>query len=149
MGNMMLAFTIVWTYTSFCQFIIIWSGNIPEEASWYVHRVTGGWEVIAVLLALFHFFLPLLFLLQRPVKREPRTLATLAMVMLVVHMFNIWWTIVPTYRAEHFAVHWLDLVAPLAIGGIWVAYFIVQLKGKPLLPRRDPRFLEAFANEHH
>jgi hypothetical protein len=149
LGNLMLGFTIVFTYVSFSQFLIIWSANIPEEASWFVHRLNGGWELIALLVVLFHFFVPLLVLLQKPIKRRTTTLSALALAILVIHLVNVWWYILPTYRPENLYVHWLDLAAPLAIGGLWIAWFVWQLKGRSLLPRQDPRFQEAFSHDHH
>ena len=79
----MLAFTVLWTYLSFSQFLIIWSGNLPEEIPWYIRRMSGGWGFIAVLLLVFHFFVPFLILLQRFVKRNPSLLQKVALMMIV------------------------------------------------------------------
>jgi hypothetical protein len=81
LGNFLLAFTVVWTYLAFSQFMIIWSANLPEDIPWYIRRFSGGWGVIAVLLLVFHFFVPFLILLNRFVKRDPRG----SMVALVDH----------------------------------------------------------------
>ncbi len=148
LGGLMLAFIILWAYMSFSQLLIMWSGNLPEEVVWYVHRTAGGWKVIVVLLMLFHFLFPILFLLSRDLKRRPQSLALVALLLIVAHLVNLWWLIEPAFYQTGLHIHWLDLVAPVAIGGLWVAMFAWQLKDKPLLPRRDPRFQEAFAHEH-
>jgi hypothetical protein len=148
LGSLMLAFIILWTYMSFSQLLIMWSGNLPEEVVWYVHRTAGGWKVIVVLLMLIHFLIPLLFLLSRDLKRRPQSLALVAVWLIVAHLVNLWWLIEPAFYQTGFHISWLDLVTPIAIGGLWVAMFAWQLKDKPLLPRRDPRFQEAFAHEH-
>src|SRR5262249_46470171 len=62
LGNLMLAFVLLWTYMSFAQFLLIWSGNLPEEVIWYKRRLQGGWQFLGVLLILLHFVLPFLML---------------------------------------------------------------------------------------
>jgi hypothetical protein len=148
LGSLMLAFIILWAYMSFCQFLIMWSGNLPEEVVWYVHRTAGGWKVVVVFLMLFHFAVPLFLLLSRDLKRRPQMLALLAGWLIVAHLVQFLWLVQPAFYQHGFHIHWLDFVAPVAIGGLWIAVFAWQLKGKPLLPRRDPRFQEAFAHEH-
>jgi hypothetical protein len=148
LGSLMLAFIILWAYMSFSQLLIMWSGNLPEEVVWYVHRTTGAWKIIVVLLMLIHFLFPLLLLLSRDLKRRPQALALVATLLIVAHLIYLWWMIEPAFYQTGLHISWLDLVAPIAIGGFWIAVFVWQLQGKPLLPRRDPRFQEAFAHEH-
>src|SRR5207245_8341827 len=78
LGNLLLAFVMVWTYLAFSQFLIIWSGNLPEEIEWYQHRSAGGWEWIAWLLIVCNFALPFLALLMRDIKRRPERLGIIA-----------------------------------------------------------------------
>ena len=66
----MLAFTMLWAYMSFSQYLIIWSGNLPEEIPWYLRRTRGGWQWVALVLIVFHFFLPFFVLLFRENKRQ-------------------------------------------------------------------------------
>ncbi|MCA1732964.1 MAG: hypothetical protein LC732_05110 [Acidobacteria bacterium] len=84
LGNLMLAFTMLWAYTSFSQFLLIWYGNIREETPYYIVRSQGGWGVIAVALLVFHFFLPFTLLLMRRIKDEAKTLAMVAALMLLM-----------------------------------------------------------------
>lgn len=146
-GNLILAFVMLWAYMSFSQFLIIWSANLPEEVSWYVHRTGHGWQVLAIALVIFHFALPFLILLNRQSKRVASNLAKIAVWIVVVRFFDLFWWTKPAFSPEGFAIHWMDLVAPVAIGGIWVAVFAWQLKAHPLMPLHDPRLEEAFGAE--
>lgn len=148
LGNMMLAFTILWAYLSFSQFLIIWSGNLPEEIPWYVRRESGGWGYIAVILIVFHFFAPFVLLLSRFVKRSPALLYKVAIGMIVIRLIDVYWIVEPAFYQEGFPLHkqvfqlhWLDFTAPLGLVGLWVAFYIWQLKRYPIVPVGDPRLI--------
>ena len=93
----MLAFTMLWAYLTFSQFLIIWSGNLSEEIPWYIRRLRGGYENVGRFLMLFHFFVPFLILLCRPVKRNIRWLWRVAALILVAHLVDDYWLIVPSF----------------------------------------------------
>jgi hypothetical protein len=139
LGNLMLAFTVLWAYLSFSQFLIIWSGNLPEETPWYVRRLGGGWGVVAATLVLFHFVLPFLLLLQRDVKRRASWLLAVCFLMLAIRVVDVYWVVKPAFYGTRLILQWTDFVAPIAVGGLWLAIFFWQLRRKPLLPLRDPR----------
>jgi hypothetical protein len=148
-GNLMLTFIMVWAYFSFSQWLIIWAGNLPEEISWYLRRLHGGWQVIGLLLALFHFAVPFAFLLSRPLKRNVAKLVYLAAFLMIMRYIDMFWYIEPTFH-ERFALSWLDVVVPIAIGGFWLALFFRYLKQRPLLPLYDlhtTRMLEPAQHE--
>jgi hypothetical protein len=140
LGNLMLAFTMLWAYTGLAQFLIIYSGNLPEEIPWYIRRFTGGWGYIAWFLGIFHFFVPFLLLLQRFVKKNPSFLQKLAIYMLVVRCIDIFWIVEPAFRQRQFYVHWLDFACLIGVGGLWIAAFLWRLQERPLMPLHDPRF---------
>lgn len=146
LGNLMLAFTMLWAYMSLSQFLIIWSGNLPEEVVWYQERTRGNWSVLPAFLAIFAFATPFFLLLLRSTKRRPQVLARVAAWIIFVQLVHIFWLVAPTFHAG-LSVHWLDLAAPLGIGGIWIAAYTWILQGRPLLPLHDPRWEEAGA--HH
>ena len=100
LGNFLLAFTILWAYLSFSQFLIIWSGNLPEEIPWYVRRFSAGWGYIAVLLIVFHFFAPFVILLQRFVKRNPQLLYSVAIGMIVIRLVDVYWVVEPAFIGQ-------------------------------------------------
>ncbi len=133
LGNLILTFVMLWAYIAFTQFLIIWAGNLPEEISWYRLHVRGGWIAIVVALLLFHFALPFVLLLFRYIKSRARTLAALAIGMLVVRLMDVWWSVEPSLH-NRIHLNWMDILAPIGIGGIWIAVFMWQLKAKPLLP---------------
>lgn len=137
LGNLMLAFVMLWAYVAFSQFLIIWSGNLPEETPWYVRRLNGGWGWIAGVLVGFHFILPFLLLLVRETKRRARVLATLAAAMLVLRLVDLFWVVAPAFHDNRVQVHWMDLAAPVGLGGIWLAVYLWQLRRQPLLPAAE------------
>jgi hypothetical protein len=139
-GNLLLAFTMLWAYLEFGQLLITWSGNLPHEISWYVNRVAGGWRWVCVFLFLFNFFIPFFLLLMRPVKRRVEVLASVAACILVAHVADVWWTIAPSLHQRQFYFSWWTIVAFLGIGGIWLAAFLKNLQGRPVVPLNDPRF---------
>jgi len=149
LGNLMFAFVLLWAYVSFSQFLIIWSGNLPEEIPWYLHRLHGGWQWLSLALVVFHFALPFVLLLSRKMKRRVELLVKVAVGMIVMRFLDLFWLIAPSFHAEAFALHWLDVAAPVGIGGLWIAYFVRQLKDRPLLPLRDPRVEIAFSHKEH
>ena len=132
LGNLMLAFVMLWAYVSFSQFLITWSGNLPEEVTWYIARLNGGWGWIALVLVVFHFVAPFLILLSRQNKRRLDRLAILAAVMVVVRFIDLLWVIIPSFHPKEFSIHWMDVLAPLGIGGIWLSVFVSQVRKRPL-----------------
>jgi hypothetical protein len=150
-GNLMLAFTMLWAYMSFSQYLIIWYGNLTEEIPWYLHRSVGLWRPIAASLILFHFFLPFFLLLNREAKRQHQSLWKIAALILVVHVVNDAWLILPALRGSSVFRFWAYPFALVGIGGLWVSVFTRQLKSKPLVPRNDPMLAEALVHHgvHH
>jgi hypothetical protein len=138
LGNLLLAFVMFWAYINLGQYLIIWSGNLPEEVPWYLHRTQGGWVWLIRFVLAFQFVAPLLLLFSRRTKRNIQRLTTLAVVLLGVHLIEIFWRIAPSFHQEGLAIHWLDFAAPIAIGGIWIAAFIWLLKRRPLVAQNDP-----------
>jgi hypothetical protein len=139
LGNLLLAFTVLWAYLSLSQFLIIWSGNLPEEVPWYVARLAGGWGAIAAFLVVFHFVLPFLLLLQREVKRRPGLLLYVCFLMLAVRMLDVYWVVEPSLYSDQSQFRLMDLVPPIAVGGLWLTVFFWQLGMGPIAPLNDPQ----------
>lgn len=144
-GNLMFAFVILWAYMSFGQFLIIWSGNLHEETFWYLDRRYGGWLVISWVLFLANFFIPFFLLLMKANKRRPDVLRKIALWILFTRFIDIHWQIAPTFH-KGFHLHVLDVLLPVALGGFWIAAFLRQLAGAPVLPVKDPRFVELYGD---
>src|SRR5438045_8715969 len=98
LGNLMLAFTMLWAYFSFSQYLIIWAGNLPQEIEWYLHRSNTSWRVAALALVLFHFTLPFILLLSRRLKRQGETLVRIAVLVLFVRLVDLLLLIPPQFR---------------------------------------------------
>jgi hypothetical protein len=128
LGNLLLTAVIFWAYIAFMQYFIIWSGNLPEDVLWYLHRLEGGWDWVPMGLIVFHFAVPFVLLLSGQVKRSPQRLAAVAFLLLVADLVHLFWLVAPTFSHSHFRVHWLDFAMPLFLGGLWIAAFVWRLR---------------------
>jgi hypothetical protein len=143
LGNLMLAFVMLWAYFSFSQYLIIWSGNLPEEISWYLHRLQTGWRFVGLTLILFHFAAPFCLLLSRAMKREAGMLLKVATGVLIVRLVDLFWLIAPEFHTRGISVSWLDVMLPASLFTVWLGCFVWQLRGRAILPVHDPQFDEA------
>ena len=143
LGNLLLAFVMLWAYFSFSQYLIIWSGNLPAEISWYTDRLHTGWRVIGLSLVIFHFVVPFCLLLSRAVKREPQIIVKLVIGIMIVRIVDLYWLIAPEFHTNGVSVSWLDVLLPASMFAIWLACFVWQLRGRAILPVHDPEFDEA------
>jgi hypothetical protein len=146
-GKLLLAFTMLWAYFALSQFLIIWSGNLPEEISFFKDRLTGGWGAVSVSLALLHFAVPFVFLLSRDFKRDLGKLAWVAGLLLVMRWVDLFWLVSPAFHPGKLSLHWLDLTTSVALSGLWLAAFTRELGTRSLLPVNDPNL--ALALEVH
>jgi hypothetical protein len=148
LGKLLFAFTMLWAYFDFSQLLIIWSGNLPEEITFYRSRLNGGWGVIAVIVLVFHFAVPFLLLLSQDVKRNARLVSKIALGMLFMRLVDLFWMTRPEFT-ERALPTWLDIVVPVALIGLWVGFFAKNLARLPLLPLGDPKLGEAIAHDEH
>jgi hypothetical protein len=146
LGKLLLAFVMVWAYLSFSQFLIIFSGNLPEEIPYYLDRSRGGWQWVAAAIVVFHFALPFVLLLSRDLKRDARRLALVALLVFAMRFVDLLWLVVPVFHSEGLGLHWMDLLLPLGLGGLWLAAFFARLEKRPLLPLHDPYAEETLAH---
>jgi hypothetical protein len=135
LGSLMLTFVMFWAYMSFSQFLLIWVGNLPEEIPWYLRRTRGGWQWVALALALLHFAVPFVLLLLRGVKEDGPWLMAVAGWLLLVRFLDVFWWIEPAYPHDGQYLFWLlDVGAVVGVGGVWVWWFVSLLRRGPLLP---------------
>ena len=146
-GKFMLAFIMVWAYFAFSQWLIIWAGNLPEEITWYMRRLNGGWGYVGLVLVLFHFAAPFVFLISRPFKRDITRLVWLAAWLLLMRYVDLFWIVEPNFSVT-FNLTWLDIVVPIAMGGLWLAYFFRNLSAMPLVPAYDVFAVEVLEAAH-
>ena len=145
LGKLMLAFVMLWAYFSFSQLLLVWSGNLPEEISWYLHRMGGGWKWVDLALILFHFALPFVLLLSRDLKRASRRLAILAVLMVGMRFVDLFWLVAPNPlpgKPQGTTLSWLDIMLTIGIGGLWMGAYFWQLSKRPLVPLYDPTYEE-------
>lgn len=128
LGSLLLTAVIFWTYIAFVQFLIIWSGNLPEEVVWYLQRFGGGWSWLAVVILFLHAIIPFFLLLSNDLKRNPRSLAGVAIMILIAELLYFFWLVEPVFSSQHITVHWLDIVMPIFLGGLWIAAFSWRLR---------------------
>ena len=147
-GKWMLTFIMVWAYFSFSQWLIIWAGNLPTEITFYTKRLSFGWGKVGLFLALFHFAIPFAILLSRPFKRNIRKLVWLAIWLILMRWVDLFWIIEPNFM-KGLGVTIADIVVPIAIGGLWLAYFFRNLNSLPLLPAYDPSAGEVLEHPSH
>ena len=147
LGKFLFAFIMLWAYFNFSQFLIIWSGNLAEEIPWYLTRMRGGWQWMGLALIVLHFALPFGLLLSRDLKRRSRTMLRVAGMLIIMRWVDVYWMITPNFYPQGLRMHWMDFAAAIGVAGIWLAFFLRQLKSRPLLPAGDPELQEVFAHE--
>ena len=145
-GKLTFAFTVFWAYIAFCQFLLIWYANLPEEITFFLKRTQGGWGVVALVLVVGKFFLPFLLLLRRKAKHTPAVLVPTALWILVVTAVELYWLVMPALR-ETPALPWMELLVVAGFLGVFLAAFGLALSRAAVVPVRDPRLHESLA--HH
>jgi hypothetical protein len=148
LAKLLFAFNMLWAYFAFSQLLIIWSGNQPEEITFYRSRLNGQWGVVAVLVLLFSFAIPFLLLLSRDVKRTASVVSKIAVWMIFMRLVDLYWMTRPEFTSRAVPT-WLDIVVPVALIGLWLGFFAMNLKQRPLLPVGDPNLSEALAQNEH
>ena len=145
LGNMMLGFTMIWGYFTLSQFLIIWSGNLPEEIAFFVSRFRGAGVFLGAFIVIGQFFGPFLALIAGRTKRTYDLLRFVAGWIFVVRMIDMWWQVIPFVRHDPFALPGplVDLAALVGIGGIWTLSFLNNLRKLDVLPAHDMRLQEA------
>jgi hypothetical protein len=153
LGKMTFAFVMLNIYLGFAQFLIIWSGNLPEEIPWYLDRIRGHWGIIITLDFIFHWLIPFSMLLSRDIKRNKKRLTRVCQWMIFAKAFDLFWLIEPNFkdaaRNLHFSWGILEYATlPVALASFWIAYFCIQLKRRPLVQVNDPHLVEILEPEH-
>ena len=148
LAKLLFTFNMLWAYFAFSQLLIIWSGNQPEEITFYRSRLNGQWGVVAVMVLLFSFAIPFLLLLSRDVKRTASVVSKIAIWMIFMRLVDLYWMTRPEFTSRALPT-WLDIVVPVALIGLWLGFFAMNLKQRPLLPVGDPNLSEVLAQNEH
>ncbi|MGH9566355.1 MAG: hypothetical protein ACRD4F_04395, partial [Candidatus Angelobacter sp.] len=153
-GKLMFAFVILWAYVSFSQWLIIWSGNELLEIRWYLVRLRAGWQYFGSLLIFVHFCFPFALMLSRSLKRHGKRIVKIALLLLVMRFIDLFWFTAPNfYPGEGFSKFGVTdsvmyILAPIALGGIWLWAFYFRLSKRSLMPVNDPHFVEMLEAKH-
>jgi hypothetical protein len=154
LGKLVLAFVMLFAYLSFSQWLIIWSGNLPDEIGWYLNRISGGWGYVTIFgIVIAHFAIPFCLMLSRKLKKRPEFMLKFCIYLLLIRLVHLFWEVEPSFPNSQRDLSWhpsllLYVVAPVAIGGIWVWAFIRELRSRPVFPAVDPQIPEILEPEH-
>lgn len=138
LGKLLLSFVIFWGYIAFVQLLIVWIADVPREIDFYLRRTEGSWAGMTWALALAQFAIPFALLLSRDLKRRPRRLAAVAVLVLVAHFLDFAWLVLPVHDRAGVAPHLVDLAALLAQGGVLVLGGLLAFRGRAAVPAADP-----------
>lgn len=144
-GKYLHGFIIFWAYITFCQFLLIWYADIPEETHWFLKRQENGWQWIGILLIVGHFIIPFLGVMSRHVKRNRKALLFWSVWILVMHWFDLYYIVMPEGAPGALPFGAIDVLAFLGIGGLTIASVVRAASGHALVPKRDPRLVESLA----
>jgi hypothetical protein len=140
---------MLWAYLQFSQLLITWSGNLPDEVVWYIKRWNGGYGWVSLVLLVGLFILPFLMLLFQSIKKNAKTIAMVAIYIMIVRIVDTFVMVEPNFAKVtdvHFTMSWMDLTAPIGIGGLWLALFFANLQKAPLLPLGAPDLRKALSH---
>lgn len=127
LGKLLFMSVMFWAYLSFSQYLIIWSGQLPEETIWYVNRSMGGWQFIGLLLIGCHFLLPFLLLLSRSLKKNIKLLSGIAIFLLVIRAIDLWWLVYPSVSPAKLEIKWICGLLPFGLAALWFAIYLKLL----------------------
>ena len=119
-GNLLLTYAMMWAYIAFTQYLIVWSEDLPRETAWFWPRATTSWRWLIPVVAALEFAVPVAAMLFRSVKRDPGRLAAICVLALLGQWLDTLWLIAPSLRPDGFAVHPLDVLALIGMGGLWL-----------------------------
>jgi hypothetical protein len=149
LGKLLFGWIVFWSYVSFAQFFLTWYSNIPDELTFFHlrwHDNGGTWKNISLALILFHFFIPFWFTMSRNIKRRIPLLAVGALIMMVMHVIEVYWVVLPYYGP--LAPSWVDLACLLGPLGLYLASVLRGMEDYALIPVGDPRLNRALTFEN-
>jgi hypothetical protein len=142
LGKLMFGFLVFWAYVSFSQYMLIWYAALPEETTFFHNRWDyEPWSNVSMGIILFHFVVPFFWTMSRTFKRNLGRLQIGAAIILVMHVVDIYWYVMPNFHLGKagFSFHWLDVACLMAVAGIYSAFVFHRMSQFPLVPIGDPR----------
>jgi hypothetical protein len=154
LGKFLFAFVMLNIYLTFAEFLIIWSGNVPDEIPWYLNRIHGGWWYVCTADFVFHWVIPFSLLLSRDLKRNKKKMIWLTCFMIFARCVDMFWLIEPNFKgaAGNLVGEPLSILAyitvPATVLSLWGAYYLTELMRRPLVNVNDPHLEEILEPEH-
>jgi len=155
LGKFLFAFVMLNIYLTFAEFLIIWSGNIPDELPWYLARIHGGWWTICSLDFICHWLIPFCLLLSRDIKRNKQKMIWITCFMIFARCVDMFWLIEPNFADSAGNLHLANnigmlayITVPLTLLSLWAAYYMTKLMERPLVNVNDPHLEEMLEPEH-
>lgn len=143
LGKLVYGFNIFWSYIAFCQFFLIWYGNVPEETIFYAKHFVGSWSTVSYFLIIGHFAIPFLFFMSRIFKRNLAYHSIMLVWLVFMHFVDLFWIIIPNSSKLGFKFHFVDITIFLGLGCIYFGFFFLKMKKVCLIPKKDPRLSES------
>jgi hypothetical protein len=155
LGKLAFAFVMLNIYLCFAEFLIIWSGNVPDEIPWYLNRIHGGWWYVCTADFICHWLIPFCLLLSRDLKRNKQKMIWLTCFMIFARCVDMFWLIEPNFSDAAGNLHLSNnigilayITVPVAVISLWAAYYMTQLQSRPLINVNDPHVEEMLEPEH-
>ena len=143
LGKLIYGFNIFWSYIAFCQFFLIWYGNVPEETVFYAQHFVGSWSTVTYFLIIGHFLIPFIFFMSRNFKRNLTYHCIMVIWIIFMHYVDLFWIVIPNSLKTGFSFQLVDLTLFIGIGCVYFALFLFNLKKVNLIPKKDPRLQES------
>lgn len=147
LGKFMFAFSILWAYLWYSQFMLIWYANIPETTVYFVPRVQGAYKAVFFLNLIINFLAPLLILMTRGSKRNYTTITFMAILILFGHWLDFFQMVFPAFSKEHVPMMLYDLGIALGFVGLIMYLTGRALSRVPLIAKNHPFIKESII--HH
>ena len=149
MGKLLFGWIAFWSYIAFAQFFLTWYSNIPDELTFFHlrwHDNGGTWKSITLALVVMHFFVPFWFLMSRNIKRRLPLLATGAVCMIIMHVIEVYWVVMPNYGP--LAPNFVDAACLVGLFGVYLSAVLRGMEDFALVPVGDPRLERALHFEN-
>ena len=142
LGKMVFAWTGFWAYIYFCQYMLIWYANLPEETVYFLRRAENGWLPYLLLLPLLKFVIPFLLLIPRAAKRNPRVLVPVSVLILFAQFWELYVMVGPAIghggEVAHGHLPVVELAVTLGFLGLFTLVFGWALARLDAVPLKDP-----------
>lgn len=143
LGVQMFGFTVFYAYIAFGQFFLIYYANIPEETVWFLERFNGGYEYLAYIYLFGRFVIPFIVLLGKRPKSNYKVVSSIAALILVSHLVELYWIVMPVLDHHGFHFNWMIITTFLGLGGIFFGLFFHKFQQQKMVPVNDPKLAES------